>query len=522
MLGMDALSRRTPLGRSWFGPALFLSLCVLAAGAARAADDAPKVAGQDVPPPKRTRTVLPDFPAEAQAQGLHGIVILELIIGTDGVVSEAKVVRSIAPFDEAALTAVRKWEYEITKVDGKPVRVVLTVPITFALKLPEVSRQDGIPELRQGATPAYPGAKGGAKVTADITLDAEGRIADALVTEGDAPWSDAVLQALRTWRFAPGDEPAIYAFRLEAEFQPAKGDKPQKVAMRLSGLRKTSPVAAEAAAAVPPPTTTAPAPAESPAPAPAPTPAVASAPQPAAPVPAPATSPSPSPAPARAASKAAQPATEVLSVPLPPQAAAPAAVAPPPPPPQPGVSAIDGVALAIGVPDLITGRRPSAPPFARLAAEYGSVEVRFAINAAGAASVLQVDGPALLKPAAEVTVGSWGFRRTTPERLYLTANVTYRAEGAQAVVTPTPPELRPVPKPLPTPLPAAPPAPAAAAAAAAPAPASPGPGSAAPVALPVPLAPTPPPPVVPAPSPQPLATPLPKPTPNPAPPAPQP
>ena len=64
--------------------------------------------------------------------------------------------RSVPPFDEAALTAARQWEYEVTKVDGKPVPVRLTVPITFALKLPDMTREAGIPELRQGAAPRFP------------------------------------------------------------------------------------------------------------------------------------------------------------------------------------------------------------------------------------------------------------------------------------------------------------------------------------------------------------------------------
>ncbi len=51
---------------------------------------------------------------------------------------------------------MRQWEYEPTKVDGKPVKVRLTVPITFALRLPDVTREPGIPELRQGAAPGYP------------------------------------------------------------------------------------------------------------------------------------------------------------------------------------------------------------------------------------------------------------------------------------------------------------------------------------------------------------------------------
>ena len=80
-----------------------------------------KVAGRDVPAPKRTHFVSPVFPPEAQAAGLRGIVILELLVDTAGKVASADVLRSVAPFDDAALVAVRQWEYEVTKVDGKPV-----------------------------------------------------------------------------------------------------------------------------------------------------------------------------------------------------------------------------------------------------------------------------------------------------------------------------------------------------------------------------------------------------------------
>ncbi len=468
---------------------VLLSFCLVPG--ALLGQDAPKVAGQDVPPPKRTRTVLPDYPPEAQAQGLHGIVILELIIDTQGRVAESKVIRSVPPFDEAALAAVKKWEYEITKLEGKPVSVLLTVPITFALRLPEVSRQEGIPELRQGASPPYPSAKGGSKVTTEITIDPDGRISDALVTEGEGVWADAVLQALKTWRFAPVDEPMAFSFRLEAEFQPARGERPQKVVLRLSGLHKSAlaepaphPEAATAAAApTPAPVATESAPATPPTPAsvvPAATTPASAAPAPVAPAPA-APSPAPAPAPtakpglppSKAAVPSAQPPTEVLTAPLPPQPVAP-------PPPMPGVSAVDGVSLSIGVPDLIRGRRPSAPPFARLAGEYGAVEVKFAVNAAGGASVLTVDGPPLLKPAAEVTVGSWSFRRTSAERLYLTATVNYKADGAQASVAPTPPEAVP-----------AAPAPATMAPAAAAAPVAVAPVAPPPTAPPAPAPPAP-------------------------------
>ena len=62
-------------------------------------------------------------------------MILELIIDESGKVSSAQIVRSVPAFDEAALSAARQWEYEVTKVNGQPVKVKLTVPITFSMKL---------------------------------------------------------------------------------------------------------------------------------------------------------------------------------------------------------------------------------------------------------------------------------------------------------------------------------------------------------------------------------------------------
>ena len=47
-------------------------------------------------------------------------MILELIIDEQGKVATADVVRSVPPFDEAALSAARQWEYEVTQVDGQP------------------------------------------------------------------------------------------------------------------------------------------------------------------------------------------------------------------------------------------------------------------------------------------------------------------------------------------------------------------------------------------------------------------
>jgi protein TonB len=52
------------------------------------------------------------MPAIARAARIQGSVILEVTIGVDGKVVDAKILRSIPLLDQAALDALRQWEYE--------------------------------------------------------------------------------------------------------------------------------------------------------------------------------------------------------------------------------------------------------------------------------------------------------------------------------------------------------------------------------------------------------------------------
>ena len=407
-----------------------LAASLLAAPAwPQGAEETPRVAGSEVPAPKRTRFVSPQYPADAQARGLRGIVILELIIDTSGKVASAIVTRSVPPFDDAALLAARQWEYEVTRVDGKPVPVRLSVPITFTMPVPRVSKQEGIPELVQGINPVVPaGAEQPASVVAEVTLEPTGQVTEIEVTSGETVFADALMDALRTWRFAPGSGGATLAFRVEADFVPGK---PGRVDLRLAGLRQSETVAAAS-----------PEPAPSAAPSPAPSPAVAER----APLPAPTTVPAPAPTatPAPAAAPPPRPAVPTSGQMIPPPpgppietlgpVSPPANSAPAPPPEMPPVSAVRDVTLAMGVPDLTRGRRPVVPPLARMASATGSVDVRFAVDAAGTASVQEVTGPDLLKEAARQAVSSWVFRRTTAERLHLVASFVYGEATASASV----------------------------------------------------------------------------------------
>ena len=62
------------------------------------------------------------------------MVIIEATIGGNGKVIDAKVLRSVPMLDEAALEAVRQWEFTPTLLNGAPVPVVMTVTVNFKLQ----------------------------------------------------------------------------------------------------------------------------------------------------------------------------------------------------------------------------------------------------------------------------------------------------------------------------------------------------------------------------------------------------
>jgi TonB family protein len=98
-----------------------------------AAPPEPVRPGGHIKPPVRIKYQVPDYPPLARANKIHGVVIIEAIIGVDGKVQEARVLRSIQFLDQAALDAVRSWEYTPTLLNGKPTPVIMTVTVRFTL-----------------------------------------------------------------------------------------------------------------------------------------------------------------------------------------------------------------------------------------------------------------------------------------------------------------------------------------------------------------------------------------------------
>ena len=94
---------------------------------------APVRIGSGIRAPTKVVDVKPVYPAIAQSARVQGVVIIEVTLGLDGSVTEARLLRSIPLLDQAAIDAVRQWKFTPTVLNGAPVPVVMTVTVNFSL-----------------------------------------------------------------------------------------------------------------------------------------------------------------------------------------------------------------------------------------------------------------------------------------------------------------------------------------------------------------------------------------------------
>lgn len=87
--------------------------------------------GGEVHEPKRLKYVRAKFTDAAREARVQGRVMLECLISPEGHVIHAKVLRGIPLLDQAAIEAVRQWEYAPTLVAGHPVPVIIAITVDF-------------------------------------------------------------------------------------------------------------------------------------------------------------------------------------------------------------------------------------------------------------------------------------------------------------------------------------------------------------------------------------------------------
>ena len=93
-----------------------------------------RVGGQ-IRTPALVHRVEPIYPDVAAAAHITGLVILEAQVGTDGCVESVTVLRSRHRLlDEAAIDALKQWQYSPLVLNGIATSFVLTVTFTFSAR----------------------------------------------------------------------------------------------------------------------------------------------------------------------------------------------------------------------------------------------------------------------------------------------------------------------------------------------------------------------------------------------------
>jgi len=97
-------------------------------------DGTPIVVGGDIKDPRKLRHVQPLYPVELRQKRVEGLVILETTLNPCGQVSDIEILRGVEGLNEPAAAAVRQWRFTPTLLNGRPVSVIYTVTVNFALQ----------------------------------------------------------------------------------------------------------------------------------------------------------------------------------------------------------------------------------------------------------------------------------------------------------------------------------------------------------------------------------------------------
>lgn len=95
------------------------------------ASSAPVRVGGKIQPPRLVSSVLPVYPSIAQQANVVGTVVIDTTIDKTGHVSKMRVISGPELLRGAALSALRQWKYEPSRLNGEPISIQMVVSIQF-------------------------------------------------------------------------------------------------------------------------------------------------------------------------------------------------------------------------------------------------------------------------------------------------------------------------------------------------------------------------------------------------------
>ena len=172
-------------------------------------------------PPRLHRKVEPEYSEEARQARLEGNVVLNVMVGTDGKVSDLQVLHGLGMgLDESAVTAVSAWQFDPATKHGEPVSARARIEVNFRLldkmgwhltrakfHLPEGASR---PILETAQGPDSAAKADGATVTVAFVIDEQGVPVDVQVEKAsDENWARDVAAALREWKFTSAQKDGV-------------------------------------------------------------------------------------------------------------------------------------------------------------------------------------------------------------------------------------------------------------------------------------------------------------------------
>lgn len=174
------------------------------------------------------KTVKADYPVEAGVKGIHGKVMIRVVVTEKGDVDTVEVISGDPVLAKPATDAARKWKFKPFIKNGKPVRAATTIPFDFALDAslthdesktgPPKDSETPVPRVRisnqlsggrlvHKVNPVYPAEAREKHVQGTVLFQAvigrDGKIKELNVTSGPVELVPAAYKAVKEWRYQP-------------------------------------------------------------------------------------------------------------------------------------------------------------------------------------------------------------------------------------------------------------------------------------------------------------------------------
>lgn len=193
-------------------------------GAQRIGDPIPQNAARVIVPPKLTKFVEAEYPAEEKAANKQATAVLQIAVTDKGTVAAVVVLESAgAAFDTAAVAAARQFVFEPARVNGKAIPVKITYRYEFVQKIEQVKRTtaDFVGLVRErGSKKPIAGVKVALETGQSAITDDQGRFTIAAVEPGEhtiALSGEKLTQIGTQETFEPGKQlDATYDVELKA------------------------------------------------------------------------------------------------------------------------------------------------------------------------------------------------------------------------------------------------------------------------------------------------------------------